>query len=192
LSIVEPTDNDIRKWWRWALITGVPPNNPFDRGWGAGADRTNQNQPPGLYCLSCTAGAASPPDTIPRPLTNAVSSGNDILVPVLVAVGANIDRARRELGTSPASADRAAPEFFVDLNDGTGLNREDTFYLETQLGEVEFLPGNGFQEPPGRRNMVSAGFWAKVTTLVRRIEFGGSGGQVGAGGPFTTRVIYQL
>jgi hypothetical protein len=184
VNITRPSDDEIRAWWNWATKFKRG-NSPFDIGWGSGGvDRTNFNQPTNVnvYCVSCTAGNGGR-DNTPRPLQAARDSGKNILIPVFVAEGGNINEARRQLGpqTNPAV------EFFVD---GT---REQSFYTETDVGNVNFVNGNSFDEQPGNMNVVSAGFWAKVSPDVTTIEFGGNGGQISPSNNarFDTRVVYR-
>lgn len=190
VTVTEPNDAEIISWWRWAsrFVIGA---SPFDRGWGnGGIDRNNQRQPVFVHCLSCTAGAGGR-DGVNRPLRSAIDSAKDILVPVLVAFGDNIDVARSLLGRDPnnrvANA-RPSVEFFVD-----DVPRE-FFFKETHVGLVDFIQNNSFDEPAGTRNVESAGFWAKVSPNCSNFEFGGSGGQINPNnnGLFDTHVMYRV
>jgi hypothetical protein len=190
VTITEPNDAEIISWWRWACRFVVDAS-PFDRGWGEGGiDRNDERQPVFVHCLSCTAGGGGR-DDIERPLRSAIQSAKEILVPVLVAFGENIDVARRLLGRDPNNRDanaRPSVEFFVD-----DIPRE-YFYKETHVGLIDFIQRNSFDEPRGRRNVESAGFWAKVSPNVSNIEFGGSGGQISPNNDevFDTRVRYRV
>jgi hypothetical protein len=190
VTVTEPSDGEIIAWWRWAA-TFVRGASPFDIGWGnSGDDRNNLRQPVFVHCISCTAGAGGR-DGTDRPLRAAINSGKDILVPVLVAFGENIDITRRLLGRDPNNRDansRPAVEFFVD-----DVPRE-YFYKETRVGGIDFIQNNSFDEPAGRRNIESAGFWAKVSPNITNIEFGGSGGQTSPtnNNVFDTQVTYRV
>jgi hypothetical protein len=188
VTITQPTNQDIKDWWNWATQFRRG-NSPFDINWGgSGVDRTDSHQPIRVYCLSCTAGNGGR-DTIPRPLRTATGSQNNILIPVFVAEGGNINEAKTQLGRNPAQPTPGpTTEFIVD-----GISRQ-SFYNETNVGTVNFVAGNSFDEPPGDRNVVSAGFWAKVSPDVTTIEFGGNGGRISPtnNAQFDTRVIYRL
>ena len=186
VNITEPTDNDIIAWWNWAARFSIP-SSPFERGWGgAGVDRNNSNQTAVVFCLSCTAGNGGR-DNVPRPLQTAKESGKDILVPVFVSFGGTLAVARSLLGRVRGGQSSPAIEFFVD---GDPVNY---FYKETNVGNVTFVNANSFQEPPGNTNVVSAGFWANVSSDVTSIEFGGNGGQRNPANParFDTGVSYS-
>ena len=190
VNITSPSDDEIKAWWNWAAQFNKQ-NSPFQIGWGnSGKDLTNFNQPieAKVYCVSCTAGSGGR-DSIPRPLKAAVDSAKDILVPVFVAEGSDVNVARRQLGRDPAQPQATpAVEFFVD-----GTPRE-FFYRETDVGNVNFVEDNSFEEQSGTQYVWSAGFWAKVSPNINNIQFGGNGGQLSPNDPhrFDTGVIYSL
>jgi len=169
ITVTSPSDDEIIAWWNWA--SKFPKNSsPFQPGWGNnGIDRNNQNQPQDLsvFCVSCTAGVGGV-DPEPRPLDAAKSSGREILVPVYVA-GSEIDveTAKGLLG------DPHTVEFLINGN------LQDSFYMETPVGPIEYVPDNSFQEPPGVINpYFSAGYWAKLSSSgLENLQFGGRGGR---------------
>jgi hypothetical protein len=187
VAIAEPDDNEIIAWWNWAAGFSRA-NSPFETRWGSGnTDRNDVNQPNIIYCVSCTAGNGGR-DPVDRPLHNAQDSGKEILVPVFVAYGNNLNVARRLLGRVLGSPQTApAVEFFVN-----GIPAG-YFYRETEVGNVDFANDNSFNEPRGQTSVFSAGFWAKVSGDVTSLDFGGSGGQRDPGNTnrFETGVHYS-
>ena len=163
ITIAEPTDREIIAWWNWAV--NFPKNaSPFEKGWANAGDRNNQNQPPTVFCLSCTAGNGGT-DNATRPLTAAKRSRKKILVPVIVAYGESENVAKQQLGK---------PKVHFMVNG----NPREAFYKETEVGSVNFAINNSFEDDPGSKTIYSAGYWAKVSpSNLRDIQFGGSGGQ---------------
>ena len=169
ITVTSPSDDEIIAWWNWA--SKFPKNSsPFQPGWGNnGIDRNNQNQPQDLFvfCLSCTAGVGGV-DPEPRPLDAAKRSGREILVPVYVA-GSEIDAATAKglLGETHTV------EFSINGKP------QDSFYMETPVGSIEYVQDNSFEEEPGVFNpYFSAGYWAKVSSSgLENMQFGGHGGK---------------
>jgi hypothetical protein len=183
LSIMSPSTDEIIVWWQWAALFRKK-SSPFDIGWGnTNAGIISSNQPVRIFCLSCTAGLGGP-DPVVRPLRAAISSGKPILVPIFVGVGLSLQEAQNQVGN---------PVFQFKVNG----QDQSPYYIENDIGNLEFVTDNSFDEPPSiRSSRVSAGYWAVLTGNIKSIEFGGTGGQIGYGSgatnQFTTSVKYSV
>lgn len=175
----EPNDQEIVSWWTWASKFTKGIDSPFDLGW-KGADRNDAGQIYNVFCLSCTAGAVGP-DNETRPLDTARKSGKDILVPVIVACADTLDDAKAILG-------EPSVQFLVNGQE------QDSFYKETFIKSIDFVPNNSFDEVPGNKSIYSVGYWAKVSSVgLESLQFGGTGGMVSLvqNSEFQTLVTYQ-
>ncbi len=184
ITVTPASDREIIAWWDWASKF---PNSisPFQPGWGRnGFDRNHQNQPRSVFvfCLSCTAGMGGT-DTEPRPLSNAISSGRSILIPIYVAGSdESITVAEGLLGDKPHMI-----EFLINGEKPPSFYRADgspnpSFYRETSVGSLDYVVDNSFGEKEGEYpEYFSAGYWAKISSSassgVENLQFGGSGGR---------------
>jgi hypothetical protein len=187
----EPTPAEIKAWWNWATKFRKKIDSPFDIDWGSSpGDRTNRHQNDQVYHLAGTAGDGGSADTTARTLQGAKNSGKKILVPVFVACGEPLSEARTLVGTN---SNNAKLEFLVDDKEGA------YFYNEMDLGELNWQPGNSFEETGeikyiSPRHEWSAGFWSKLNPneIKRDLVFGGNGGKkINSDNTFVTRVKYS-
>lgn len=178
VTITEPTDPQIIAWWKWAISfsKGV---SPFEIGWANESDRNDKSQTQGVFYISGTAGQE---DNVTRSLDAAIESGKSILVPVIVAYGESESEAKKLLGEPKV-------QFLVN-----GVSQK-AFYKETNVGSVNFVDNNSFDESPGGKTIYSAGYWANVSpTNLEEIQFGGVGGQINSNNQseFQTFVTYAV
>jgi hypothetical protein len=101
-----------------------------------------------------------------------------------------MDRARKEVGTVDSNNNPSGPQVILNING----NPYSAVYVEQDVGSVTFVPDNSFDIPKGNQYLVTAGFWALITTPFRKLVFGGKGGRLSATNatPFETQVTYEL
>ena len=190
-NVREPSSSEVDKWWKFALKFKKGDTSAFKNGIGANFESvSNPHQPGNTYCLTCTAGNGGN-DAAPRKVKKSSINQKDVFVPVFVSSGQQPKEADDDLGS---------PNVIFELEDMSGqVQKPKTFKVDSEVN-VNPSPNNEFNLPEGSQTVYTRNICAVIPkdqiANIKKITFGGSGGQISSGSgnpaPFNTKVIYEL